>query len=137
MNQDNKGEEKIMTKVSLRPFAPNGLLSEAQTKLLMAWFQGEGRQINQRGIAKEIGVSRNKLYTSFDKNPERPFDELPLKAVNLLIELYNSDIQKAKEEKKKSDEETKKKNEKRKKMKKKMSRRLMKKQKRQRRKQNK
>lgn len=107
MNQDNKGEEKIMTKVSLRPFAPNGLLSEAQTKLLMAWFQGEGRQINQRGIAKEIGVSRNKLYTSFDKNPERPFDELPLKAVNLLIELYNSDIQKAKEEQKKIAEETK------------------------------
>ena len=107
MNQDNEGEEKIMTKVSLRPFAPNGLLSEAQTKLLMAWFQGEGRQINQRGIAKEIGVSRNKLYTSFDKNPERPFDELPLKAVNLLIELYNSDIQKAKEEQKKIAEETK------------------------------
>src|SRR5699024_840088 len=128
MNQDNKGEEKIMTKVSLRPFAPNGLLSEAQTKLLMAWFQGEGRQINQRGIAKEIGVSRNKLYTSFDKNPERPFDELPLKAVNLLIELYNSDIQKEKEEKKKITEETKKK--------KKNRRRVQKKQKRLRRKQN-
>src|SRR5699024_3593575 len=99
--------EKVMTKVRLRPFAPNGLLSEAQTKQLVSWFQGENRQINQRGIAKEIGVSRNKLYTSFDKNPERPFDELPLKTVNLLIELYNSDIQKAKEEQKKIAKETK------------------------------
>lgn len=102
-----KEEENIMTKVRLRPFAPSGLLSEAQTKQLKAWFQGENRQINQRGIAEKIGVSRNKLYMSFDKNPERPFDELPLKTVNLLIELYNSDIQQAKEEQKKIAEETK------------------------------
>lgn len=96
-----------MAKVRLRPFAPNGLLSDAQTKQLKAWFQGENRKINQRGIAEAIGVSRNKLYSSLEKNPNRPFDELPLKTVNKLIELYNSDIQEVKEERKKEAKETK------------------------------
>lgn len=96
-----------MSKIRLRPFAPNGLLSETQTNQLKSWFQGENRKINQRGIAGEINVSRNKLYMSFDKNPDRPFDELPLKTVNKLIELYNRDIEEFRKEEKKAAEETK------------------------------
>src|SRR5699024_1672673 len=96
-----------MAKVTLRPFAPKGLLSDAQTELLKTWFQGEERNINQRGIADAIGVSRNKLYNSFEKNPERPFDELSLGSVNKLIALYNEDIQEVKKERKKQAEETK------------------------------
>lgn len=107
MNQHIKQGGNKMSKIRLRPFAPNGLLSAAQTKQLKSWFQGENRNINQRGISDVIGVSRNKLYMSFDKNPERPFDELPLKTVNKLIELYNTDIQQVKEEEKKVAEETK------------------------------
>lgn len=95
-----------MSKVTLRPFAPNGLLSDAQSKLLKTWFQGAERNINQRGIAEAIGVSRNKLYNSFEKNPERPFDELSLGSVNKLIALYNKDIKEVKEERKKEAEET-------------------------------
>lgn len=96
-----------MAKLRMRPFAPNGLLTDTQTKQLAAWFDGENRKINQRGIAEAIGVSRNKLYSSFGKNPERPFDELALKTVNKLIELYNHDIQESKKEQKDAAEETK------------------------------
>lgn len=96
-----------MTNIRLRPFAPNGLLTENQTKMLTKWFQGDERNINQRGIAEAIGISRNKLYSSFDKNPDRPFDELQLKTVNKFIELYNEDIQQVKEQRQKEVEETK------------------------------
>ncbi|HLQ96354.1 MAG TPA: hypothetical protein VK108_08205 [Pseudogracilibacillus sp.] len=96
-----------MTKIDFRPFAPNGLLTDNQTRTLTAWFEGEKRNINQRGIAEAIGVSRNKLYSAFEKNADRPFDELPLKAVNKIIELYNEDIQQFKEQQKREAEETK------------------------------
>lgn len=96
-----------MTKLQIRPFAPNGLLTDHQTKLLKAWFAGEERYINQRGISETIGVSRNKIYNSFEKNPDRPFDELQLKAVNKLVELYNEDIKQFKEQRKVEAEETK------------------------------
>jgi len=107
MNHSQKQGGNTMSKIRIRPFAPNGLLSKTQTKQLEAWFQGESRKINHRGISDAIGVSRNKLYMSFEKNPERPFDELSLKTVNKLIELYNRDIQTVKEEQVEVAEETK------------------------------
>lgn len=83
-------------KLNLRPFAPNGLLTETQTEQLKAWWNGEKRVISTRKLAEEIGVSRPKLYKSFTENPERPFDELKLSIVNKFIAIYNEDIQKAK-----------------------------------------
>lgn len=91
-------------KVALRPFAPNGLLTDTQTEQLKAWWNGEKRVISTRGIAKEVGVSRAKLYNSFAQNPDRPFDEMKLSIVNNLIQLYNVDIERAKELEKKETE---------------------------------
>lgn len=81
-----------MVKNTLRPFAPKGLLTNNQTNQLKRWFDGENRVINQRDLAEKIGISRNKLYQSFKKNPDRPFDELQLKNLNKLISIYNEDI---------------------------------------------
>ncbi|MBC2173995.1 hypothetical protein [Listeria booriae] len=84
-------------KIRPRPFAPNGLLTENQSRQLVAWYEGDERLCNQREISQIIGVSRMKLHTTFAENPERPFDELKLKNVNKLIELYNQDLEKQKE----------------------------------------
>lgn len=96
-------------KLVLRPFAPRGLLTDKQTEQLKAWWSGENRVVSTREIAKQVGVSRQKLYNSFAQNPDRPFDEMKLAIVNNLIQLYNVDIQQAKElEKNKEKEEGKK-----------------------------
>lgn len=91
-------------KINLRPFAPKGLLTESQTEQLKAWWNGEKRMVSTRELAKQVGVSRQKLYNSFEENPERPFDELKLSVVNRFIALYNEDIQKAKKEKEEAEE---------------------------------
>lgn len=80
-------------KIRMRPFAPNGLLTDSQTEQLKAWYQGENRKMNQRSVADETGINRMTFRSCFEKNPERPFDELVLKKVNKLIEVYNRDIQ--------------------------------------------
>ncbi|EOH59432.1 hypothetical protein [Enterococcus faecalis] len=89
-------------KVILRPFAPKGLLSDTQTEQLKAWWHGEKRVVSTREIAKQVGVSRAKLHNSFLNNPDRPFDEMKLVTVNNLIQLYNTDIERAKELEKKN-----------------------------------
>lgn len=89
-------------KVILRPFAPKGLLSDTQTEQLKAWWSGEKRVVSTREIAKQVGVSRAKLHNSFSNNPDRPFDEMKLVTVNNLIQLYNTDIERAKELEKKN-----------------------------------
>lgn len=94
-------------KIRMRPFAPNGLLTDLQATQLKAWYEGENRKMNQRSIAKETGINRMTIRSYFEKNPERPFDELPLKKVNKLIEVYNRDIQQ-KDEADEKVEETKK-----------------------------
>lgn len=85
-------------KITLRPFAPKGILTEAQTKQLMAWYGGEKRNISQVEICEKASVSRQKLYISFKQNPERPFDELKLSIVNKIIQLYNQDIENPKKD---------------------------------------
>ncbi|WP_260480316.1 helix-turn-helix domain-containing protein [Listeria booriae] len=87
--------------VKMRAFAPNGLLTDNQNQMLKRWIEGEGenRKINQRELAQVIGISRGKMYNSFEKNPDRPFDEFNLKTVNKLIQLFNTDIQEPKKEK--------------------------------------
>lgn len=87
----------MAAQIRMRCFASNGLLTKNQTKMLMAWFEGTNRTINQRIIADKVGVSRNKLYNAFKDNPERPFDELKLKHLEALIKLYNEDITREKE----------------------------------------
>lgn len=105
----DRGGIKMKKKLLLRPFAPNGLLTDTQTEQLKAWWNGEKRVVSTREIAKQVGVSRAKLYNSFSQNPDRPFDEMKLAIVNNLIQLYNVDIQQAKElEKNKEKEEAKK-----------------------------
>ncbi|KRM94720.1 hypothetical protein FC56_GL001091 [Lentilactobacillus senioris DSM 24302 = JCM 17472] len=81
-----------MAKVKYYKIAPNGLLSDKQTKLLKSWIGSKDRHINQRDLVEAIGISRNKLYQSFEQNPERPFDELKLKTLNKLLDVYNADI---------------------------------------------
>jgi len=98
-----KNEEKVEKnmkekKVTLRPFAPNGLLTDTQTAQLKAWWSGEKRSISTREIVSILKISRQKIYDSLKKNPERPFDELKLKTLNVLIQIYNKDIQSFKEE---------------------------------------
>lgn len=86
-------------KIRMRPFAPNGLLTDVQTEQLKAWYQdGENRKISQRAVAEATGINRMTLRSSFEKNPDRPFDEIVLKKVNKLIEVYNEDIQRKDEE---------------------------------------
>ena len=85
-------------KIRMRAFAPNGLLTDVQTEQLKAWYQGENRKMSQRAVAEETGINRMTLRSSFEKNPERPFDEIILKKVNKFIEVYNKDIQQKDEE---------------------------------------
>lgn len=85
-------------KITLRPFAPKGILTETQTKQLMAWYNGEKRNISHTEIGQKASVSRQKLYISFKRNPERPFDELKLSIVNKIIQLYNHDIENPKKD---------------------------------------
>ncbi|STE38054.1 hypothetical protein [Enterococcus mundtii] len=83
--------------VRMRPFAPKGLLTQAQNKQLLAWYEGENRVIYQKTIAEHIGMTPKTLRKMFQEDPERPFDNFKLKALNRFIALYNEDIQKYKE----------------------------------------
>lgn len=85
-------------KVAFRPFAPKGLLTEAQTDQLKRWIEGEKRTISIDAFTKEVGISKQSLYNAMRKNPDRPFDELKLFVVNNLIQVFNQDIQIAKKE---------------------------------------
>ncbi|MCT0449977.1 hypothetical protein [Lactococcus lactis] len=84
----------------LRPFAPNGLLSDSQTKQIVAWWNGEKRVVTTREISKIVKVSRGKLTDIFQPDNERPLDDLKLGAVNRLIALYNQDIVEAQKQEK-------------------------------------
>lgn len=88
----------IMAKnITLRPFAPKGLLTESQNKQLIEWWNNtEKRLVTTREIAQICGISRDTFYRAFKNKPERPFDELALKTVNKIIALYNKDIQEVK-----------------------------------------
>lgn len=99
--------KKQTKKIEMKPFAPKGFLTELQNERLKLWIldtKGELRTISLEELSKELGMARSNIYKIMKKNPNRPFDDFKLGAVNKLVATYNKDLQETKTKIKKETE---------------------------------
>lgn len=74
------------------------LVSDNQLEILKDWYFSEERIISREEIAEKLGISRITLRKAF--NNENPLEDLKYGKVIVLIDVFNEDLERAKELKK-------------------------------------
>jgi hypothetical protein len=98
----NKSSLTIDVKVrrQLKPFKKQGIFTKRQITMLENWILNpKTRFISNLEIAKRIGKSKASLWRAVKKHEDNPLNELTLRELTIILDLYNEDVLKKEEPK--------------------------------------